>query len=113
MRLCPAVRRLLRAGRGVSDSWLPTISGRPAKLANRACDPGRAWRRNMSLSRVICLAPMGIDRWPLGRLLCGFHIPSIFWGNYVMTEILFTSLITPAFLLQLIAIKKGTLEGWT
>src|ERR1700687_6241345 len=75
MRLCPAVRRLLRAGRGVSDSWLPTISGRPAKLANRAFDPGRAWRRNMSLSRVICLAPMGIDRWPLGRVTVRFPHP--------------------------------------
>jgi 4-amino-4-deoxy-L-arabinose transferase-like glycosyltransferase len=49
----------------------------------------------------------------LAELLCGFDIPSIFWGNYVMTDILFTSLITPAFLLQLTAIKRGTLEGWT
>ena len=73
-----------------------------------------------ALGAGICLL-VGLFAWRqwgliaglLAELLCGFHIPSIFWGNYVMTEILFTSLITPAFLLQLIAIKKGTLEGWT
>ena len=49
----------------------------------------------------------------LAGLLFGFDIPSIFWGNRVMSDTLFTSLITSGMLLQLVAIKKGTLEGWT
>jgi 4-amino-4-deoxy-L-arabinose transferase-like glycosyltransferase len=49
----------------------------------------------------------------LAELLFGFDIPSIFWGNRVMSDMLFTSLITSVMLLQLVAIKKNTLERWT
>jgi 4-amino-4-deoxy-L-arabinose transferase-like glycosyltransferase len=49
----------------------------------------------------------------LAELLFGFDIPSIFWGNRVMSDTLFTSLITSVMLLQLVAIKKGTLDLWT
>jgi 4-amino-4-deoxy-L-arabinose transferase-like glycosyltransferase len=47
----------------------------------------------------------------LAESLLGFDIPSIVNGNLVLSDTLFTSLITSAILLQLISICKAKLEG--
>jgi 4-amino-4-deoxy-L-arabinose transferase-like glycosyltransferase len=60
-----------------------------------------AWRRRGLLAGV------------LAESLLGFDIPSIVNSNVVLTDTLFTFVITVAILLQLVAICKGTLEGRT
>jgi hypothetical protein len=60
-----------------------------------------AWRR------------WGLFAGALAELLLGFDIPSIVNSNVVMSDTLFTSVITVAILIQLVAICEGTLEGWT
>jgi hypothetical protein len=72
------------------------------------------------LGTVVCflLALFAWSRWGLAaglltELIAGFDLGSVMACNSVLTEGLFTSIVTLAILLQLVTICRGTLDVWT